>query len=860
MATAQALHAGRIKSGRSTAKVYAATPRRVSFGSRFFSLAIYSFSVFIFLLAISGAAFFYFYSKYNESVLERIQSGFWQSRGGVYSAEAELKVGQRLTPDALAERLRLSGYIEGPGRSEIWNGTFTVDGQTIIINPSAASGEQGNRTTIKFSGDKITDIQARGYSRESFAVEPEMLVGRSQAKRTADRVLDYSSIPADLRNAILAAEDQRFFSHFGIDPRGIGRALRANLSQGEVMQGGSTITQQLAKNTFLSPERSYRRKLEEAFYAIALERNLTKEQIFALYCNEIYLGQYGSTSVHGVEQAARVYFGKELSDLTLAESAAIAGMIKNPNRYGPHRDGNAPKARRDSIIIRMAENGTAAAEQAELARASQLELREPIKTPTSTAPHFVDTALKSIEGGFDGDYRNANLNMRVYTTLNTQMQRTAQAALTRYVENLNAKRGKNSKPLEAALVAMDPHTGRVLAMVGGSDYQKSQFNRAADAMRQPGSTFKPFVYATALERGYSPITTFQDAPQDFIRVGSKPYKPENFGRSYTMKPMTLKTALVRSSNVVAVRTGFEAGYARVAEKARQFGFTNVESYPSIALGAMEVSPLQLASAYSSFANGGRKVDPVLIDRIVSGGGETLYRSKVSEKRVLSEQNAYMITDMLTGVVERGTGRAAKGSLGESVVIAGKTGSSSDGWFVGYTPNLVTAVWVGYDDTEDVGSTGGEIALPLWVEFMKAAIRANPELGGSVFEMPAGLTSVLVDPETGMLADNSCPLSERVVVKKSVAPSAKCLLHQPKVESLYAGLDEEFNEIPSVVEIEGEQIEPPAAREDNELPVDSSPPTRRERTGGRKLRQVEAKDVVIHDTVYSEYLDNVSREN
>jgi len=441
------------------------------------------------------------------------------------------------------------------------------------------------------------------------------------------------------------------------------------------------------------------------------------------------------------------------------------------------------------------------------------------------------------------------------------MQRVAQDALSAYVEKLNTRRGKNAKPLEAALVAMDPHTGRILAMVGGSDYQRSQFNRATDALRQPGSTFKPFVYATALERGYSPITTFTDAPQDFIRVGAKPYKPENYGRSYTMKPMTLKTALVRSSNVVAVRTAFEAGYRRVAEKAREFGLASAHAYPSIALGAMEVTPLQLATAYASFANGGIRVNPILIDRIVSGSGATLYQAEKGETRVLAEQNAYMITDMLKGVVEHGTARSAKGSLGKDVAIAGKTGSSKDGWFVGYTPNLVTAVWVGFDDTEDVGATGGEIALPLWIEFMKATIRANPELGGASFTMPPGLVSLVVDPETGMLADSHCPQSERVVVKSSMAPAVRCLLHQPKVEDMYAGIDEAVVRTSIVTDISAERYESPKpAEEDHSVPrseIQGPLPLATPSPNPAKERKVGGKDVVVRDTVYSEYLENVS---
>ncbi|MEO8043028.1 MAG: penicillin-binding transpeptidase domain-containing protein, partial [Acidobacteriota bacterium] len=450
----------------------------------------------------------------------------------------------------------------------------------------------------------------------------------------------------------------------------------------------------------------------------------------------------------------------------------------------------------------------------ELALNMPLVLAKPSAKFHSIAPHFLDAATRDLDEKFTGDYLNTNFNTRVYTTIDTQLQQLAERAVAQRLASLDKIYGKKKIKLQASLVALDPRNGHVLAMVGGRDYQESQFNRATDAMRQPGSTFKPFVYATALERGYTPITVFDDRPSEFLYAGTKPYKPENYGGSYAMKNITLKTALAKSSNVVAVKTAFEAGLVNVAEKATEFGFQNVKPYPSMALGTMEVTPLQLASAYASFANGGKRVEPVFIDRIVSGEEKTLYTAPELDEKIVSEQTAYMITDMLEATVERGTAAKANGALGRNVVFAGKTGSSNDGWFVGYTPNLVTVVWVGTDGNEDLHATGGEIALPLWVDFMRASVQTRPEFGGSAFAMPRGLTSVVVDPETGMLADQYCPTSERVVMKAASVSNIKCLLHQPRIDSMHAFDTGEYDQPPVPVTI-------PAVVSSEERPVTRS---------------------------------------
>ena len=789
------------------------------------------------LVLAAGIASILFYNHYAAIVEKRVNSGFWQTRAGMYAAPYQIRKDQQATPDAIVEQLRRAGYIEGTTEGTVWNGSYEKTDGGLKITTSNAYNLEPEITDINFAGNRIKQIEHNGAKSDTYQIEPEMLSGRSETKRAKNHVLKFEDIPENLRNAILAAEDQRFFDHHGIDPRGIGRALIANLSGREIKQGGSTITQQLVKNTFLTPERSFTRKFSEAFLSIALENKMSKQDIFAVYCNEIYLGQYGASGVNGVEQAARAYFDKDLKNLTLDEAATIAAMIKNPRAYSPQRNPENSRDRRNWILARMSELGLSNASDIELAKNVETKLAPPKANDRSIAPYFVDAAMREITTKFDNDYLNSNFNTRVYTTIDTQLQTAAERAVTKHLEGLDRYYSKKScaskeattdtssiqNPkskiqntpcrLQATIVALDPHTGHVLAMVGGRDYHESQFNRATDALRAPGSTFKPIVYATAYERGYSPISTQADQPTEFATIGGKLYKPSNYHGSYSNTNLTLKSALVKSSNVIAVKTAMDVGLGSVAKKAREFGFENIQTYPSMALGTMETTPLQLAAAYAVFANGGTSVEPTFIDKVVSGSDQVLHLSTPTGKQVVREQTAYMVTDALMDVVRRGTAAKANGALGKNVVFAGKTGTSKDGWFVGYTPNLVTVAWVGLDDNEDIHATGGDIAVPLWVDFMREVVRMRPEFGGANFTMPKGLTEVVVDPETGMAAGPYCPQRETAVVPASAATSVECFKHQP-LTTMYASADvhEMDPSVPYTTTVEAEEVTPPQAHD------------------------------------------------
>lgn len=767
---------------------------------------VYSFITVLAVSVVSAIAFFYYYNHYSQIVEQRIASGFWHTRAGIYAAPHILRKNQKISLNETIELLRRSGYVENDSADGIWNGSFSVEGNTIGIKDNSYYGTNVKAVKIKFEDKQIAAINDHVSPLQEFEIQPELLSGRSEAKRGVNHALKYEQIPEVLRNAILSAEDQRFFHHPGIDVKSIGRAFYVNLTGNQIRQGGSTITQQLVKNTFLTPEKTFTRKFSEAFLALALERQMSKEDIFALYCNEIYLGQYGMVGVHGVEQAARVYFDKDLKDLNLNEAATIAAMIKNPTYYAPHKTNADARSRREWIISKMRENGLVSNVEANTALNTELVLAKPKRSEETIAPYFVDASTKYLTEMFSEDIYNTNFNRRVYTTIDTQLQQIAEQSVADQVAKLDKIYKKKGKQIQATLVSIDPHTGHILALVGGRDYRESQFNRATEAHRQPGSVFKPFIYATALERGFTPMHTFVDSKTEFTFDNGKPYIPANYGGSYSNDTITMKTALAKSSNVVAVKTAMDTGLKSIARKAEEFGFENIEAYPSMALGTMEVTPLQLAAAYAVFANGGRQVQPTFVSKIISGEDKVIYQSTPGEKQIVSPKTAYMMTDMLDAVVERGTARKAKNALGKSVAFVGKTGSSKDAWFVGYTPNLVTVAWIGFDDSEDIGMTGGEAALPLWTEFMQKTVSLRPEFGGGGFSKPNGLVTIEIDPETGMLADDHCPYRETVVVPSSAAANIHCLKHQPQIlETTVAVNTETIESLPETIVITPETV-------------------------------------------------------
>ena len=766
------------------------------------------------LALISLTTFFiHSYRAYAKIVDSRLSHGYLISRAGIYAAPQTLRAGQKLSPDGLAAALRRAGYVESEDAGEVWNGSFSVNGAAVEIRPNKDGYTSVVRITFNPAG-RILEITGDEVVLDSFTLAPASLTSDALMKGGSRRQLAFKDIPQVLVQAITSIEDRRFFDHHGLDIFGVARALLRNAGDERLGQGGSTITQQLIKNTYLTPERTLRRKYAEAMLAFTLERRLSKEDIFALYCNEIYLGQRGVVAVRGIDQAAHVFFGKDLKDLSLPEAATIAGMIQSPSRYSPVRHNDAAQARRNTVLGTMVRDGFVSLDQAAVAAKEPLAVADFDPARESVAPYFIDyvnrvsearasaRAASEIESaGNDAGGPQAGmpaLHEATITTLDLDLQRLAAQAVERRLDQLDQVYKPRGLTPQVALIALDPRTGAVLTMIGGRDYGASQLNRVTDARRQPGSVFKPFVYAAALESGMSPLTMFKDAPQEFTYDRTSKYRPANYGGGFSMRDVTMRTGLIKSLNVVTVDVAVQTGLARVANTAERFGLPRPVPYPALALGTTEVTPLQMAAGYATFANGGRRVQPKVIAETdwQSATNLSLSYDQPPGDQIIQPASAYVITDMLEGVIDHGTARAARGAI-KNTAMAGKTGTSRDGWFVGYTPNLVCAVWIGFDDNKQLGLTGAEAALPVWTDFMKNAVDLRPELGGSSFAKPDGVTIVEVDPETEELATGLCPQHELVAIAAAQAPTSECFRH-----SIYFALpnDDSSEESPVVARL------------------------------------------------------------
>lgn len=743
-------------------------------------------------LIAGGDSFLRSYKYYSRIIDARLATGYLTSRPGLYAAPRSIQTNQKLSRADLIVALRRAGYVKSEG-SNVWSGSFRETDLGIEIRPTTNQVNQTRSAVVTISFDtdnRVSAVTREGVALDSFTLEPEVLSNDALSKAGTRESMRFSEIPPVLVHAILSIEDHRFFQHSGVDVLGIARALLHNAgdeTDDRAKQGGSTITQQLVKNTYLTPERTLRRKYAEAMLSLALEQRLSKEDIFALYCHEVYLGQRGAVAVRGVEEAARIYFGKELRDISLAQAATIAGMIQSPARYSPLHHQEAAQARRNVVLAAMARDGWI-----DIGQAGAV-LNEPVAVVTSShsdnslAPYFVDYVNRTVSSQSDSQPNVSPTNQRIYTTIDLDLQQLAEAALKRQLDRLDVVYKNRAAKPQAALVALDPKTGKVLAMVGGRDYASSQLNRATDARRQPGSTFKPFVYAAAMEDGMSPVRTFADAPREFVYDHDKIYRPANYGGGYSMSEVTMRTALVKSLNVVTVDVALQTGLARIANLAADFGLPRPERYPSLALGTKEVTPLELAAAYAAFVNGGRPVEP----KIIAGVGEPPVSGlDISEngRQVVKPTTAYMITNMLTAAVDHGTARAARAAV-KGTAIAGKTGTSRDGWFVGYTPNLVCVVWIGFDDNQQLGLTGAEAALPAWTDFIKGAVELKPELGGRNFECPEGIEFVEIDADNGSISTLSCPHRELIAVTERLAPNVECMLHGNPPDSIGVDADQ-----------------------------------------------------------------------
>lgn len=800
------------------------------------------------VLLVASLAFLIFsYISYSKIVDERLASGYLTSRAGIYAAPRTLRTGQSLSRDRLVELLRRTGYVERDA-SDVWSGSFTTSNNEVEILPRHG-GDGSALSVVRVRFDKqnrIAELSGDGIALASYVLEPEILTTDSTMKSGKRAALSYADIPPQLVRAILSIEDHRFFDHRGLDLFGIGRAILRNAGDNELGQGGSTITQQLVKNTYLSPERTFQRKFAEAMLAFTLERRLSKEDIFALYSNEIYLGQRGAVGVRGVEQAARIYFGKELKDLTLAESATIAGMIQSPSRYSPERHPDRAMSRRNTVLGTMVRDGAITLEEARAAAREPLRLAPAQATGQSLAPYFVDYVNRTVESQLASSESEDERGLRVYTTIDPELQQLAETAIRRQLERLDKVYKGKARP-QAALVALDPSTGDVLAMVGGRDYAESQLNRATDARRQPGSVFKPIVYTAAIESGLSPLSLYMDAPREFPYDRRAKYRPANFGDQYSMQDVTMRTGLIKSLNVVTVDVALRAGLGRVAETAHALGLPKPEAYPALALGTTEATPLEMAAAYTAFASQGRRVLPRVIARATDAEGAEIINNSRVPTEVIRPTTAYIITDMLTDVIDHGTARAARGAV-RGTAIAGKTGTSRDGWFVGYTPNLVCAVWIGFDDNKQLGLTGAEAALPAWTEFVRTAVEQRPELGGERFDRPAGITTIEIDPETGMVANDHCPERERVAVTGNFVTTAECYRHSPLLETI-ASDGTQYNEPPVIYVGENEQSTTTALKRQPVQPA--RPPSMKSGTeynpyGASRVETVRGRQTLVND--------------
>jgi penicillin-binding protein 1A len=556
-----------------------------------------------------------------------------------------------------------------------------------------------------------------------------------------------TQIPKALREAIIATEDARFYSHFGVDPMGIARAVYQNFRHGRIVEGGSTITQQLAKVLFLTPDKSLDRKLKEAVLAVELERRYPKDRLLEMYLNQIYFGH----GAFGVEAASRTFFGKSVKDLSIAESALLAGLPKAPTTYSPFEHPEAAKRRRAIVLARMVDVNVMKDAEAKTLAASKLELVPPERRRT-TGQHYLEYVQQLLESAYGADVVFKG-GLQVYTTLSPTMQLKAEQSLRDGLKALETRRLKASEksgtaPVterpEGALLALDPQTGHIKAMVGGYDFFKSEFNRATQARRQPGSSFKPFVYIAALEAGLTPATVVEDSPVEFPGgPNGKPWKPENYDRKFR-GPVTLQQALEESVNVAAVKVQERIGLRRTIDVARRMGVESpLGENLSLALGTSELSLLELTSAYATLANQGQWLHPTTIRYVLDAQGKLLEENVPEPKQVLTPELAFVATQMLKGTIERGTGVAAKALGRPAAAKTGTTNDYSNAWFIGFTPQLATGVWVGYDRPRSLGKdeTGSRVAVPIWTTFMQSALAGMP---AEDFPIPEKVVLVPVD--------------------------------------------------------------------------------------------------------------------
>jgi len=733
----------------------------------------------------------FFYFKYGHIVDERLKQPIFATTAKIYATPREVRPGQKLSVNLLANELREAGYSTDGSSQAAPLGTYSAGAQSIAVHPGPQSYHAQDGATINIGGGVVQSIRDdHGQPLSSYELEPLLITGLSDdANRTKRRLLTYDEIPPNLVQAVLAIEDRRFFEHSGVNYFSMASWGWHDIVGDRKHRGGaSTLTMQLAKLLFLSDNGTIKYKLIQIMVAFHLEHRFTKKEIFEMYANQINLGQRGSFSIDGFGEAAQAYFGKDARQLDLAECAMLAGIIQRPNYFNPFRHADRTIERRNLVLDSMVETGAVTKDQAERAKAEPLRLAES-SVDASEAPYFVDLVHEQLMQKLgERDFNREGL--RIYTSLDPDLQRAATVAVASTIHVVDERVDrlhKNHKPGETysypqvALVALNPHTGQVLALVGGRSYGTSQLNHAV-AKRPTGSIFKPFVYASAFNtslegatlsgqtKPFSQLTMLSDE-QTTYDVGGQEYTPRNFEGEYHDQ-VTARYALQKSLNNATIGLAALVGFDRVAALARDAGVKAARGTPSMAIGSYDAAPLDMAGAYTIFANNGLHFDPWMLASVRNATGDIIADYSPTSKQLLDPRVAFLTTDMLENVINHGTGAKTR-SLGFTAPAAGKTGTDHDAWFAGYTSNLLCIVWVGNDDYTDIKIEGADAAAPIWAEFMKRAVLLPQYSDTHGFSAPEGVQMVSIDKATNLLSDASCPDATDMAFLDGTAPTDTC---------------------------------------------------------------------------------------
>ena len=731
-----------------------------------------------FLLLACGIVFYY-YIKLSPLVDRRLAAGPFSHTTNIFSAPVRVATGDSLTLEEFTAELRKSGYTAAHDDAQGW---FSVQNRSVTVSPGPDAASTSGPAVLEFSKNGVVRITSPDHRPlSSFDIGPQLIANLS-GNRERRRLVKYADIPPSLVHALVSVEDKRFFQHSGFDLPRVLKAAYIDLRTGHKEQGASTLTMQLARSFWLVPEKRWKRKLKELAITLHLERRLTKQQIFEYYANQVYLGRRDTFTISGFAEGARTYFNKDLSQIDISEAAFLAGLVQRPSYYNPERYPERARARRDVVLRLMWRNAYLSQPQYRAAVAEPLRLAAG-NTGNRQNQYFLDM----VHDELPRDLGETSLEGRnIYTTLDPPLQEAADTAVRLGMEKVDRllragrKTATEAGQPQVALVALDPKTGAVKALVGGRDYGSSQLNHAL-AMRQPGSVFKPFVYAAALETAigggstvFTPASLLDDSPSTFESAGQI-YQPGNFHGQF-MGEVTLRTALAHSLNVATVSLASQVGYAKVVQMARRSGLNDaIQPTPAVALGAYESTPLEIAGAYTTFAHGGVNVRPSMVAEVRDADGRFVYHPAPASHAALDARVNYLMVSMLEDVLRMGTGAGVRAS-GFTLPAAGKTGTSRDGWFAGFTSDLLCVVWVGFDDNRELNLEGARSALPIWTEFMKRAAKFSAYRKPAPFTPPKGIVSAPVCADSGELASPSCPDVRTEFFVDGTEPQTQCARH------------------------------------------------------------------------------------